>query len=549
MMVMSGALLAASISSATAASATTSSTQSTRPAAPSSYLVGGDPDTVRTTDGVVAGTSNATSRQFQGIPFAQPPVGPLRWQAPKPVTPWSTTLQASHPGSACAQITSVVNTFSGSENCLYLNVYAPKAVPAKPLPVMVWIYGGAFTEGSSTDDDPVNFAANDNTVSVSFNYRLGPLGFLALPQLAAQDPHHSTGNLGLLDQQAALRWVKANIASFGGNPNNVTIFGESAGGISVCAQLVSPSAAGLFEKAITESGPCTLAPQKLGSAEAQGDRLAAKLGCPTGPGLLACMRSKPAEQVVEALPPPPSVLFGSGTSWGPVADGVTLPTNPEAALEAGHFHKVPMIVGANRDEGRLFVALQYNVNGTSLTDAQWATQVDAYFGDKVGAQVQKEYPLADYPDAGAALGQAVGDAVLACPAVVSAEILRKYVPVYEYQYNYTPNPFILPTPGIVLGAFHSSELTYVFDGPTESSGNFTFTPSQQQLATTVSGAWARFAATGSPSGAGLSWPRLDSATGNYLAINTPTSVASAMKHQQCGFWSKVGWSSADRLPG
>jgi para-nitrobenzyl esterase len=166
----------------------------------------------------------------------------------------------------------------------------------------------------------------------------------------------------------------------------------------------------------------------------------------------------------------------------------------------------------------------------------------------VGADVQKEYPLSEYPDAGAALGQAIGDAVLACPAVVSAAILQRYVPVYEYEYDQAPNPFILPTPGIVLGAFHSAELPYVFDGPVESSGYFTFTPAQQLLATTVSGAWARFAATGSPSGGGLAWPRLSSTSGRYLSLNTPTSVHTAMKQDLCAFWSAVGWSPADKLP-
>ncbi len=539
------ALAGCGSSTATPAPSTTSST--TAPS-PSSYVVGGNPTALRTTDGVVEGSATATTRQFLGIPFAQPPVGTLRWQAPRPVTPWSAPLKATSAGSPCSQIVPVVNKYEGSENCLFLNVYTPRSVPTTPRPVMVWIYGGGFTTGTDTDDVPANFAANDNTVAVSFNYRLGPMGFLALPALAAEDAHHGTGDLGLLDQQAALRWVKANIAAFGGDPDNVTIFGESAGGISVCSQLVSPTSAGLFQKAITESGPCTLSPEPLATAEAIGEKLGTKLGCPTGAGQLACMESKPPEQVIEALPPDPSFLFGAGTAWGPVADGVTLPTDPTKQFLAGHFHHVPLIVGANRDEGRLFVALHYNAVGQNLTAAQWAPAVDQYFGAKVGADVQKEYPLSEYPDAGAALGQAIGDAVLACPAVVSAAILQRYVPVYEYEYDQAPNPFILPTPGIVLGAFHSAELPYVFDGPVESSGYFTFTPAQQLLATTVSGAWARFAATGSPSGGGLAWPRLSSTSGRYLSLNTPTSVHTAMKQDLCAFWSAVGWSPADKLP-
>jgi para-nitrobenzyl esterase len=410
---------------------------------------------------------------------------------------------------------------------------------------MVWIYGGGFTVGGAADDTPSNFAAHNGVVTVSFNYRLGPLGFLALPQLAAENAEGSTGDLGLLDQQAALRWVKANIADFGGDPGNVTIFGESAGGISVCAQLLSPGSAGLFEKGITESGPCTLPAIPLGSAEATGAQLAAKLDCPAGAAMLACMRSRPTAQVIEALPPDPSFLFGQGTAWDPVADGVVVPTDPVAALRAGHFHRVPMIVGANRDEGRLFVALAFNLVGHPLTTEEWASTVAKYFGPTVGPQVQLRYPLADYPDAGAAFGQAVGDATLACPAVQSAGILSKYVPVYEYEYDQTPNPFVLPTPSIALGAFHSSELPYVFDGSVESSGPVHFTRAQQKLATTVSAAWARFAKTGSPAGAGLTWPAMGAPGGSYLSINTPTSVSKNMKQRVCSFWAGVNWSLSD----
>jgi para-nitrobenzyl esterase len=537
------AVLAAACGSASSTSLTTTSTAGANPA---HYVVGGDPATIRTPDGMVHGTVTSATRQFLGIPFAQPPVGPLRWKAPHPVAPWATTLQATRITAECPQIVPIANSYTGTEDCLHLNVYAPKAVPTAPRPVMVWIYGGGFTVGSAADDNVSNFAANNNTVAVSFNYRLGPLGFLALPALAQEDVHHSTGDLGLLDQQAALRWVQANIASFGGDPHNVTIFGESAGGISVCAQLVSPGSAGLFEKAITESGPCNLPPQPLATAEAQGAQLGATLGCPRGPALLACLRAKPPQQVIDAMPPDPSFLFGAGAAWSPVADGVTLPTDPTSDLVAGHFHHVPLIVGANRNEGTLFVALHDIVEKNTLTDAQWAAAVDQYFGPTVGPQVQQEYPLSDYPDAGAALGQAVGDAVLGCPAVVSANILQKYVPVYEYEFDQVPNSFILPTTGIALGAFHSSELPFVFDGPTASSGSFTFTPAQQQLATAISGAWARFAATGSPAGGGLAWPRLTTSSGTYVSLTTPPSVKTAMMQSHCAFWARTGWSVANR---
>jgi para-nitrobenzyl esterase len=533
-------------SSATTRSTTRSTFTSSTPS-PSAAEVGGDPLTLATPQGQVHGTETATTRQFLRIPFAAPPTGTLRWQAPRPAAHWTTPLQAGKVSSPCPQIVPVVNAYQGNEDCLYANVFAPKALPATSRPVMVWIYGGGFQVGSSSDDPVANYAASHDLVSVSFNYRLGSLGFLALPALAAESSSHSTGNLGILDQQAALRWVRANIAAYGGDPARVTIYGESAGGISVCSQLVSPGAAGLFRQAITESGPCTLPAQPLASAEGQGALLGTTLGCPPPPAQLSCMRSRPAEQVIEALRPDPTFLFGQGAQWGPVADGVTVPFHAGELLASGHFHRVPVIVGVNRDEGRLFVGLHQLEIGTPLTAARWPAAVDAYFGPTVGTKVKGRYPLSDYPDPGAALGQAIGDAVLACPAVASAIVLRRWVPVHEYEFDHAPNPFILATPGIDLGAFHSAELPYVFQGTTQSSGNFAFTPPERQLAATVSSAWARFATTGNPSGGGLNWPELTSPNGPYLVLDTPTKVATAMKSSACAFWASSGWTVGDKL--
>ena len=348
--VVGAGIIAALVLGACGSSAATSTTVPVVAAAsPSSAVVAGDPLTLRTPPGVVHGTSSAGTRAFLGVPFAAPPVGTLRWQAPHPAAHWTSTLQATRVSSPCPQIVPVVNTFEGSEDCLYANVYAPPVVPARPRPVMVWFYGGGFQVGSSGDDPVANYAASHGMVSVSVNYRLGALGFLALPALAAEDPHHSTGDLGLLDQQAALRWVRADIAAYGGDPGEVTVYGESAGGISVCAQLVSPTSAGLFERAITESGPCTLPAQPLASAEAQGATLGTAVGCPPRPAQLACLRSKPAQQVIEALRPDPTFLFGQGAQWGPVADGVTVPAHAAALFASGHFHRVPVIVGLNRE--------------------------------------------------------------------------------------------------------------------------------------------------------------------------------------------------------
>jgi para-nitrobenzyl esterase len=536
-----GAVLAVTLGLVAAACSTAVGTPSPPTVSPGHYEVGADPLVIRTADGPVQGAQVGSVRRFLGVPYAAPPVGDLRWLPPQPPAAWTAPLDATRPGSECPQIVPIINQISGNEDCLYLNVFTPSPAPTRALPVMVWIHGGGFTVGSGMDDDPTRFVAAHHVVVVSMNYRLGPLGFLALPDLAQSDPRHSTGNLGLEDQQAALRWVRANAAAFGGDAGNVTIFGESAGGVSVCAQLLSPGSAGLFEKAITESGPCTLGAVALPAAEQQGAEFVAKLGC-SGASPLACIQSKPVDEVLDAMPPDPTFLFGRGANWDPVADGVVLPSDPIRAFDAGDFHRVPMIVGANRDEGRLFTGLAYNAMGHPLPASQWAGAVDHYFGPRVGPLVRAEYPLSRYPDPGAAFGQAIGDAILACPAVNSATVASRFVPVYEYEYDHTPNPFVLPMPGIDLGAFHSAELPYVFGGPVSSSGPIVFSPAEQKLSDTVSGAWARFAATGSPDGAGLDWPQLSGASGRYLSLDTPVALHSSMKAATCGFWQRAHWS-------
>jgi len=502
----------------------------------------GDPLTIDTDRGPVHGARVGGVRQFLGIPYAAPPVGSLRWRPPEPPAPWTAPLDATNAGARCPQVLPVVNVRLGDESCLFVNVFSPDPPPDRRAPVMVWIHGGGFTVGSGMDDDPTRLVARTGVVAVTINYRLGQLGFLAHPALTAEHPQHAGGNLGIEDQQAALRWVKRNIAAFGGDPRKVTIFGESAGGISVCAQLLSRGGRGLFHRAISESGPCLLPFPTLAAAEAQGVRFATALGCADAADVLACLRSKPALDVLAALPPDPTFLFDRSANWLPTSDGVVLPADPVGALRRGRFHRVPMIVGANRDEGRLFVGLAFNAMGHALAADRWAAEVDAYFGPTAGPQVRARYPLESYPDPGAAFGQAIGDAILRCPSVESARMIARHVPVYEYQYDHAPNPFILPMPGIDLGAFHSAELPYVFAGPVLSSGNIVFTPAEDQLVDDVTGAWTRLAAHGRPGGAGLRWPRVTRSSRKYLSLDTLLGVRRHATGDVCEFWATLGWS-------
>jgi len=258
-----------------------------------------------TDSGPIEGALLGTSRVFLGVPYAEPPVGSLRWRPPAPKTPWQEPRVSIARGPTCAQGSPLDGAFAtgSSEDCLTLNVWTPERPGSAPLPVLVWIHGGGYILGSGGDGayDGQAFSETTHSVVVTINYRLGPFGFLAMPELKQEDPAlPSSGNYGLQDQRAALAWVKANAAVFGGDPERITIFGESAGGASVCQHMASPASAGLFARAIIESGPCDLISEEA-DAFAQGADFAAALGC-SGADMLGCLRAKSTEQVITALP-------------------------------------------------------------------------------------------------------------------------------------------------------------------------------------------------------------------------------------------------------
>src|SRR5579875_794989 len=295
-----------------------------------------------TADGAVRGLANGAVDEFLGIPYAAPPVGALRWRPPQPAASWSGVRDATTFAPHCPQPASPFGEASTSEDCLYLNVFTPSQRAAGPgYPVMVWIHGGAFVSGESNDYDPTQLVEDGVTV-VTFNYRLGALGFLAHPALA--DANGQSGDYGLMDQQAALRWVQRNIASFGGDPRSVTIFGESAGGLSVLAQVASPQARGLFDRAIVESGSYNLSQASLASAEAAGEAFAAKAGCASQTA--ACLRSLPVSTILADQ---------DAAGYTPNINTEVLPETLETAFAAGDFNRVPIVNGTNHDEWRLFV--------------------------------------------------------------------------------------------------------------------------------------------------------------------------------------------------
>ena len=315
----------------------------------------------------VAPSPDSPVRVYRGIPFARPPVGPLRWQPPQPVQPWQGIRDCTEFGPSCPQPPArIVPEIQGakSEDCLYLNVWTA-ASPGDNRPVLVWIHGGGFSIGSGAQRfyDGTHFAEN-GAVLVTINYRLGPFGFLAHPALSAESPQNASGNFGLLDQIAALTWVRHNIAAFGGDPDRVTIFGESAGGMSVGFLLASPLASGLFHRAILQSGvPGAGSPLRdttgpNPSAEATGIAVARELGIPDpasdSPQTAARLRDVPAETLLETTNPRVG-LFGKGRRLWPVVDGHVLPRPPDHLFARGVYNHVPVLLGSNADEGTLFL--------------------------------------------------------------------------------------------------------------------------------------------------------------------------------------------------
>jgi para-nitrobenzyl esterase len=471
---------------------------------------------VSTTSGVVHGAMAGTTWAYENIPYAAPPVGDLRLTPPQPAACASAEIDATQLGPQCPQLADD-GSFIGSEDCLQLNVWAPAAAAA-PRPVMVWIHGGGNIQGSAALPlyDGEQLAEVGDVVIVSINYRLGQLGFLAHSALAQESPSGGSGNFGLLDQIAALHWVQANVAAFGGDPANVTIFGESAGGRDVCALVTTPGSAGLFHRAIVESGSCQALPD-LATAEAQGAMVATALGC-TG-DVPSCLRAVDAQTLIQTLPGDASPLQSS--TYQPTIDGVVLPAEPQATIDLGQQHQVEFLIGANADEtGGVAPAIP--------DDAAYRAAIAQTFGPFAN-RVLAEYPSTDFPTPRAAFIRATTDARFVCP---SREIARSVAEhqskaTYRYFFQYTDSP---------KGAVHGFDVPFVF-------GTFSAilvdqtpyqpTPTDLAVSAAVQSAWTSFARTGDPGGG---WPVYDPVTDSTRTIDQPFGVLDGVRTSECDFW-------------
>jgi len=457
--------------------------------------------------GALTGASTDGVDAYKGIPFAAPPVGELRWRAPQPAPHWKGARDATAFGPACLQHPTeglmVRANLPLSEDCLTLNIWTPQARAAK-LPVMVWIHGGGFTQGASSIPRYDGAAlARHGVVLVSINYRLGRLGFFALPALAAEHPNEPSGNYGLLDQIAALKWLRDNIAAFGGDPKNITIFGESAGGVSVEALMTSPPAKGLFAKAISESGGTFGAPS-LSQAQTDAQALATKFNA-TGPDALKTLRALPGDQIVG----------GGDDELGPMIDGQVLPEDVAAAFAKGHFAALPFLAGTNSNEGVL------------LGDGSNAGWLDKSLGDRLGAVralYERDGKLSD--DQFHRL--VFSDEFFAGPtAAFAATVSRGGAPAYVYRFGILTD---LARRRGQSDVGHGGEMVFVFGfGPLAA-----FAPPQDNAASAMIQAyWTNFAKTGDPNGGGLPvWPKFAGPSPATLVLGDKTQAMSDFRKAQ-----------------
>ena len=475
-------------------------------------------------------------RVFKGIPYALAPVGNLRWKPPQPLRAWKDTLQTKEYGCICLQ--GDRKSDIASENCLTLNVWAPAKNAGAGLPVMVWIHGGGFQHGSSRIYGEM--LASKGVVVVSINYRLGIFGFLAHPQLSQESPHRSSGNYGLLDQIAALRWVQENIKAFGGNPGKVTVFGQSAGATSIGCLLVSPLAKDLFQRAILQSASRLCMPDVHLSEDRQGLTAMESVGEMITNDINE-LRKKPAEEVVEQGNEVTNFIFGEGgkarlglrpesrihrpgsydSPWWSFADGWVVPNDISLLLAAGKIAPVPLLLGTTADEGSRFV-----LNLPLHTEAAYRAYLKKVY-PTVHDTLFSLYPAREPEAIRSAVSQLINDAMfLYGTREVAKAALRKGSDVYLYRFSaITPH-----SPNTASGAFHGAELPYLFG---RVNNNDVFNDRNRMLSEVMMKAWVNFAATGNPNGEGVpNWPAYKTPQEPYLQLGDSIQVKTAMPKEK-----------------
>lgn len=489
-------------------------------------------DTVATQCGTFRGSATEGVVAFKGLPYARPPIGALRWQPPAaPVCPLETRVADAF-APACAQLDADGNTLSLAEDCLYLNVWTPSgAFPSNDArPVLFFIHGGGNQQGSTSTErlgvtlyDGSRLAAASDAVIVTVGYRLGALGFLAHPALSAESADQRSGNYGLLDQIAALNWVQDNIAAFGGDPQRVTIFGESGGARDVCSLVASPLASGLFHGAIMQSGGCRQ--PALAQAEADGMTIARAAGCDATDSA-DCLRSASVQSLLDAIGPEVMDNAFVGENIGPVVDNHVLLDSPETVIAAGAHNIVPLIIGANADETG-------NSAPLNLSEAEYTALIRTQFGVPLGDIILARYPASSYASPAAAYVALSTDVQFICPARRLARAAAVYSqPVYAYRFAKAFESTLLQR----FGAFHGIELIYLFQ-QISALQDYTATTADLAVESAMADYWGAFAHTGDANGGtNAVWEPYSAAADNVLQIAANIEQIVEPRADECAFW-------------
>jgi para-nitrobenzyl esterase len=504
---------------------------------------------VTTTDGQISGVRTGQMDRYHGIPFAAPPIGALRWSAPQPPASWQGVRDGGRGGPFCEQ--NGVGALQASEDCLYLSLARPAGASLTGhLPVTLWIHGGAFVGGTGETADPSALVAAGPSIVVTTNYRLGPFGYLALPSMTSD-----AGNFATEDLIAALSWIRANAAAFGGDPRNVTIMGESAGSVNVCALLAAPAANGLFQRAIMESGACSWQLPTVAEASQTGLTFAARLGCTDAATALTCLRGHPPADLLAVAGTYDTEIFQPFT-FAPATGGATLPLSPTQALWNGQLAHVPLLMGTIRDEGRPFTN-HWLIFGP-ITDYGVDSVIRSHFPDRVD-QILAAYPAGVVPPR-ERLARIITDDMFTCQTTTFAQLTGGVTqqPTYLYEFDVPDVPPSSPEFG--AGATHGWDLDFLF--PAFPSAQVT-TPARTALSDAMVRYWTRFAATGSPNGASdgtggagsasgggaatkpalASWPRFEATAvhnGSDRLLLTPARIApvsGTWTAHHCDVWS------------
>jgi len=496
---------------------------------------------IQTNYGPIEGYTKGDVQYFKGVPFAAPPIGLNRFRPPQPLKSWTKVLKTRHEGHICPQIHSLGPVELGNEDCLYLDIYKPADQSLTNLPIMVWIFGGGWVLGDKYEFgfyDATNLVKNEPHIHIAMNYRVGVLGFLSLPELFKES--NTTGNYALLDQVEALKWVQKNAKVLGGDPSKVTIFGESAGGISICWHLVSPQSKGLFSSAIIESGNCDSGVffVERKHTDAFSDKYAESVGCPNNGARLDCLRNLKTTSIFGGNLEGPAAL-SPVMPWAAAIDSVVLSDIPQNLIFKKQYNKVPIIIGTNNNEGDIFVPLLPLIAGVlfPLTKSSAMKVGEHFWNETITLKMLDIYQhLPTYEDV---FSQAITDWMFACPARrLSHLMFENKNPTWLYHWTFLPDNWIDDR---ILGDYHTSEIEYVYGNAWPPLIHW-FDSRDKKMVQTMQNYWLSFAKYGNPNKMNpkVFWETFDFRNETTLRLDLPLSIETFYQADVCDeLWDHV----------